>query len=112
MTGHQRQSSTARGEAITIAPLNPVIGAEIGGVDLSRPLTDGQFANITAALNAHHVLIFRDQRLSTADHKRFARMFGPLHVHPYHAKATAPDHARAAAGGEAADPEILVVKAD
>jgi hypothetical protein len=39
-------------------------------------------------------------------------MFGPLHVHPYHAKATAPDHARAAAGGEAADPEILVVKAD
>jgi taurine dioxygenase len=112
MTGHRRQGVTARGETITIAPLNPVIGAEIGGVDLSRPLTDGQFANIETALNAHHVLIFRDQRLTIGDHKRFARRFGPLHVHPYHAKATAPDHARAAADGEAADPEILVVKAD
>src|SRR5579863_4712040 len=51
-------------KTITIAPLNPVIGAEIGGVDLSKPLSDAQFAEIEAAFNAHHVLIFRDQRLS------------------------------------------------
>jgi taurine dioxygenase len=96
-------------KTITIAALNPVIGAEIGGVDLSRPLADEQFAEVRAALNAHHVLIFRDQQLTAEDHKRFGRMFGPLHVHPYHAKAALPEHARA---GPAPDPEILVVKAD
>ena len=95
-------------KSITVTPLNPVIGAEIGGVDLSR-LNDGQFAEIRVALNAHHVLIFRDQHLSREDHKAFGRRFGRLHVHPYHAKQSAPEHARA---GSAPDPEILVVKAD
>ena len=96
-------------KTLTVAPLNPVIGAEIGGVDLARPLAADQFAEIRAALNAHHVLVFRDQRLSAEDHKRFGQRFGPLHVHPYHAKDAAPEHARA---GPAPDPEILVVKAD
>jgi taurine dioxygenase len=94
---------------LSVAPLNPVIGAEIGGVDLAGPLSDAQFAEIEAAFNAHHVLIFRDQRLSREDHKRFGRRFGPLHVHPYHLKNAAPEHARA---GPDADPEILVVKTD
>ncbi|MFI4973015.1 MAG: TauD/TfdA dioxygenase family protein [Caulobacterales bacterium] len=94
---------------ITIAPLNPVIGAEIGGVDLSRPLAEEQFAEVRAALNAHHVLIFRDQILTPEDHKRFGRMFGRLHVHPYHLKNATPDHAKAR---PESDPEILVVKAD
>lgn len=92
-----------------IAPLNPVIGAEISGVDLSRPIPDEQFAELREAFLAHHVLVFRDQRLTPEDHKRFGRMFGRLHVHPYHAKNAAPDHART---GPAPDPEILVVKAD
>ena len=93
---------------IAIDPLTPVIGAEVGGVDLSQPLSDEAFGAIRAAFNTHHVLVFRDQILSNADHKRFARMFGRLHVHPYHARNVVPDHARS---GEA-DPEILVVKAD
>ncbi|MFI4935133.1 MAG: TauD/TfdA dioxygenase family protein [Caulobacterales bacterium] len=96
-------------KTLSVEPLNPVIGAEIGGVDLSKPLTDERFADIRDALNAHHVLVFRDQHISREDHKRFGRLFGPLHVHPYHAKNTAPEHARS---GAAPDPEILVVKAD
>jgi taurine dioxygenase len=101
-------------ETISIAPLNPVIGAEIGGVDLSRPLSPAQFAEVDAALNAHHVLVFRNQRLTREDHKRFGAMFGPLHVHPYHVKESAPEHARtaSAAAGPPRDPQILVVKAD
>jgi taurine dioxygenase len=96
-------------KTITVAPLTPVIGAEIGGVDLSRPLGEDQFEEIRAAFDSHHVLVFRDQRLTVEDHKRFGRRFGPLHVHPYHAKASLPEHAHA---GPASDPEILVVKAD
>jgi len=96
---------------IQVSPLNPVIGAEIEGVDLSRPLAAEQFAEVEAAFNAHHVLVFRDQTLTIEDHKRFGRMFGRLHVHPYHAKKVSPEHA-AARGGIGADPEVLVVKAD
>ena len=94
---------------ISVEPLTPVIGAEIRGLDLSQPLDAEQFAAIRDAFIRHHVLVFRDQQLTPQAHKRFARMFGPLHVHPYHAKNTAPEHARARG---AADPEILEVRAD
>ena len=103
-------------KTIAVDPLTPVIGAEIGGVDLSKPLSAAQEAEIRTAQAAYHVLVFRDQLLSNDDHKRFARMFGTLHVHPYHVKNSAPDHAKAAANDKApfppGDPEILVVKAD
>lgn len=97
---------------LTIRPITPVIGAEIAGLDLSRPLPPEAFEEVRAAFNAHHVLVFRDQVLSRDDHKRFARLFGRLHVHPYHAKSAAPAHAAGGAAGKPMDPEILVVKAD
>jgi taurine dioxygenase len=97
---------------ITFSPLTPVIGAEISGVDLSNPLSREQFAEIKAAFDQWHVIFFRDQVLSREDHKRFARMFGRLHVHPYHAKNAAPAHATTTAAAKPSDPEVLVVKAD
>jgi taurine dioxygenase len=98
-------------KTLSIQPLNPVVGAEIEGVDLSQPLSAEQFGEVRAAFNAHHVLVFRDQTLSREDHKRFGRMFGRLHVHPYHAKKVAPEHA-ANRGGVGSDPEVLIVRAD
>jgi len=95
---------------IRIDPLTPVVGAEIGGVDLSRELSPEQFAEIRAAFNAHHVLVFHDQHISREDHKRFGRLFGKLHVHPYHAKGSLPEHAKS--GSAPPDPEIHLVKAD
>ncbi|MGW5861285.1 TauD/TfdA dioxygenase family protein [Streptomyces sp. NPDC055239] len=62
---------------ISVAPLTPVIGAEVSGVDLSR-LTDDQLAEIKTAFLDHHVLVFRDQDLSVDDHKSFASYFGEL----------------------------------
>ena len=105
-------------KTLAIDPLTPGLGAEITGVDLSKPLVEEQFAEIRAAFLRHHVLVFRGQKLSVEDHKRFGRLFGPLHVHPYHAMKTGPDHAKAdhakqgPFGGTLPDPEILVVKAD
>lgn len=101
---------------ISVEPLTPIIGAEIRGVDLSKPLSPEQIAEIRKAHAAHHVIYFRDQVLSNEDHKRFARLFGKLHVHPYHVKNAAPDHAKTADTDKApfpeSDPEILIVKAD
>jgi taurine dioxygenase len=95
-------------DTITVTPLTPVIGAEVGGVDLSQPLKTEQLADIRNAFTHHHVLVFRDQKLTREEHKRFGRLFGPLHVHPFHVKSTQPDHAKT----NAMDPEIHIVKAD
>lgn len=97
-------------QTITVAPLTPVVGAEIGGVDLANARGE-QLGEIRRAFADWHVLVFRDQHLSNEDHKRFARHFGRLHVHPYHAQNVTPDHAKAAPF-PVSDPEILVVKAN
>jgi taurine dioxygenase len=68
-------------ETIHVRPLTPVIGAEIEGVDLSRELSNHQFAEVRRAFLEHQVVVFRDQNLTAEDHKRFGRRFGKLHVH-------------------------------
>ena len=80
-------------ETIAVRPLTPVIGAEIEGVDLSGELSNHQFAEIRRAFLEHHVILFRDQRLSAEDHKAFGRRFGKLHVHPLQ-KLKPGDHER------------------
>ena len=68
--------------AIAIRPLQPTIGAEVSGVDLSRPLASEQRDAIKAAILKYKVLFFRDQPLNNDQHAAFARQFGPLYVHP------------------------------
>ncbi|MGW2817011.1 TauD/TfdA dioxygenase family protein [Streptomyces sp. NPDC001415] len=64
---------------LSLDPLTPLIGAEVSGLDLSKELTDDQLTELKRAFLTHHVLVFRDQELSDADHKRFAAYFGELH---------------------------------
>lgn len=59
------------------------LGAEIDGVDLGAPLSDAQFETISAALVEHELVVFRDQRITSADLKAFGRHFGELTVHPF-----------------------------
>jgi taurine dioxygenase len=68
---------------IQIRPLSPVIGAEIGGVDLREPLDGATFREIHRAHLDWKVIFFRDQPLTHAQHKAFARRFGELEVHPF-----------------------------
>ena len=63
---------------ILVEPVTPVIGAEIGGVDLSQPLEPAVQEEIHAALLKWRVLFFRDQALSNEALKAFGRGFGPL----------------------------------
>ncbi len=69
-------------ETITVAKLTPIIGAEIGGVDLSQPLGNRQFDEIHRALAENLVIFFRDQDLTPEQHLGFGRRFGELHIHP------------------------------
>src|ERR1044071_7218436 len=65
-------------DTISVAKLHPVIGAEIRGVDLGRPLDDLTIRQIKDAWHQHTVLVFRDQGLSEDDQRRFASYFGPV----------------------------------
>lgn len=73
----------------TIAPaplrvtrLQPEIGVEIAGLDLSQPLASAHRDEIRGLLLRHKVLVFRDQRITRQEHLQFARAFGEIYDHP------------------------------
>jgi len=65
---------------IRVTPLAPACGAEISGVDLSKPLDEGEVRAIKEAWSKHLVLVFRGQQVSQDDQLRFASYFGDLGI--------------------------------
>ncbi|HEY4135858.1 MAG TPA: TauD/TfdA family dioxygenase [Alphaproteobacteria bacterium] len=63
---------------VTVRPLSPALGAEISGVDLSRPLGDAAFAAVHEAWLRHQVILFRGQTLDEDGQIAFAQRFGEL----------------------------------
>ncbi len=87
-------------EAIQVRPLTRRIGAEIGGVDLARPLSNRQADELHNALLDHQVIFFRDQpSLGHEAHKAFGRLFGELAIH-------------SGVAGIEGHPEIVAIHAD
>jgi len=74
------------------------LGAEVVGLDLSRPLDDAEFAAVRRAfLDSEGVLVIRDQRITPDQHIAFSSRFGPPAFHVLH-QFLLPGH-----------PEILLV---
>jgi taurine dioxygenase len=81
--------STTRPHAAAVSPsrsieihaLDGPVGAEVVGLDLSQPLADDDFKRIHRAHLDHHVLVFRDQRITPDEQIAFSRRFGPLQIH-------------------------------
>ena len=69
---------------IEVTPISGALGAEIGGVDLARPLDDDVFAEVHRAFLDHLVIFFRDQHVTPDQHKAFGGRFGQLNVHPHY----------------------------
>ncbi|MDE1476712.1 TauD/TfdA family dioxygenase [Xenorhabdus bovienii] len=67
----------------TIRKLSPYFCAEIRGIDLNGPLDDELVKSIRSDLEAHEVLVFPEQDLTSEDLMRLGRYFGPLTVHPF-----------------------------
>jgi taurine dioxygenase len=63
---------------IEVTPLSAACGAEIKGVDLTKPLPASTVRAIKEAWNRHLVLVFRGQNVSQDDQLRFASYFGEL----------------------------------
>jgi taurine dioxygenase len=82
-------------------PIAGALGAEVSGLDLSRPLSPETFQALHDGWMQHQVLFFRDQGIDVEQHKRFARHFGELHVHPVLQQLADQGH-----------PEIVVLESD
>ena len=64
--------------SITIAPITPDFAAEIGDVDLTKPLSDAVFEEIAQAFWKYSVLVFPGQQLTPEQHLAFSLRFGPV----------------------------------
>ncbi len=67
---------------IEVEPISGVLGAEVSGVNLSRPLPDAVFTEIHRAFLDFGVICFRDQQLTREEQLDFARRFGTPDLHP------------------------------
>lgn len=63
---------------IKVNPLSDALGAEIIGVDLSKPLDAATAKAVEDAWHEHIVLVFRDQEMSNDDQVRFCSHYGEL----------------------------------
>ena len=70
---------------------NHVLGAEISGIDLTKPVSNEIRAELNALLSKHAVLIFRDQPLSPPQFMQAAEIFGRLMPQQFK-KFTLPDY--------------------
>ncbi len=90
------RSSTAPADApFKVKRVGVFLGAQITGIDLTKPL-DAAAVEALRLLHAEHgVLVFPDQEISSEDLKRFGNYFGKLSVHPFSTSS-------------AEDPELII----
>ncbi len=85
-----------------VRPLTPTIGAEVHGVDLSKPIDTTLRERIEQTLLDHQLIFFPKQRMSPDDHVALGRCFGELQTnHPPYLRVLDADH-----------PEIIVIESD
>lgn len=69
--------------SLEVTKTGTCLGAEVRGVDLSRPLTADLADAIRSVWLERHVLAFPDQRISDDDLERFTLAFGPFGEDPF-----------------------------
>src|SRR5262245_54352174 len=62
-------------------PLSDVLGTAIDGIDLSRPISDGDFSKLERTFWDAKVLAIKGQHLDPAQYLTFARRFGKPEPH-------------------------------
>lgn len=84
MTAALPHDTEAAPQHFEVRPFHAPVGAEIIGLDISRPINEEDFSRIHRAHLDHHVLVFRNQQITPAEHIDFSRRFGPLEIHVLH----------------------------
>lgn len=73
---------------IRVEMLSPHVGAEIGGVDVSAPVSDEALAEIRDVFGRCGIIVFRDQALTPEQHVAFAERFGPININRFFASVS------------------------
>ena len=68
--------------SIRLRKLHPLIGAEVTGVDLARPLDRAAVEAIRSAWSRYGVLLFPEQPITDEQQVAFSRHFGTLEIFP------------------------------
>lgn len=63
-----------------VVPMAPVIGAEVGGIDVAAGMTPEELSFVRDALHRHGVIVLRNQALSPSQQVEFASRLGRLRV--------------------------------
>lgn len=63
---------------LTIKPITPNFGAEVSGIDLTKPLTQGQVGEVVEAMDKWGVCVYRNTGLNDDTHIAFSRRLGAL----------------------------------
>jgi taurine dioxygenase len=82
LTAKRPERASATGP-VEVIPRGATIGAEICGVDFSRPVSAATATAIHDALMRYAVVYFRDAAMTPAQHVAFGRLFGELTIHPF-----------------------------
>ncbi|MBS0242489.1 MAG: TauD/TfdA family dioxygenase [Proteobacteria bacterium] len=83
---------------LKITPIGATLGARIEGIDLGKPLSRSDKAEILRAFGQYAVLCFPKQNLAPDQQKSFAREFGSLEINVAAGHYTVPGH-----------PEVMVL---
>ena len=67
---------------LTVKPILPRFGAEISGVDITKPLDEATQGEILAAQHKWGITVWRDTGLNDETHVDFSRIFGHLELAP------------------------------
>ncbi len=74
---------TAAVSPVTVSPVTTTIGAEISGIDLTRPLSPAEVEQVAAALHTSGVVFFRGQHISDEHQRDRALQFGTPEIFPF-----------------------------
>jgi alpha-ketoglutarate-dependent 2,4-dichlorophenoxyacetate dioxygenase len=83
--------------SVSIRALHPVIGGEVSGLDLTKPLSPAEVAAVEAGMDRYAVLVYPDQRITDEQQIAFTRNFGALenshggHIAKAHEKRLRPE---------------------
>jgi taurine dioxygenase len=76
---------------LTLTPLHPLIGAEVAGLNLHKPVDAETNAELSAALSEHLALVIRDQQFTPDEYLAAAGVFGPV-MRQHYSQYNMPDH--------------------
>ena len=83
VSAHSWTQEALAGAPFTVERIGRHLGAQIHGLDLTKPLDAATFRALEAALIENKVIFARAQHLTTAQHVSLSAMFGELEVHPF-----------------------------